>query len=759
MNLLPAFQPVTASLNEEVNWGGAGGERPEIGIVPNDHAAYLGGQTALRDGILRVAYETEVPPKVSPAHKPNVYWLPWILTDDPLFIERMESVPINPAHVSSLSAFNVPRRHAWNLRDLAQLAYLERQGMAEGEGYRALLDGARLAAEDQTQDPYLARFSILGAQKNLGPLQYKPWQLAFQGMALAHVVRLGFPEWLPILEYQFQNLPKRIATFGLRGCDTYSVFIDGDDERAFLDDSDVAEFNRLPRDELIDPKHPRPSGGTFVHWSWAANQYAWAASAAEFSVSNARETADAIYAALQLRNGPRWYAKTAIKLDGQAMPEEPEEPEEPEVPDVIIDDETPAGEYPVTDNGNRVGTLTLSQTLGAGSYNVVAPSPPPNPVPDDPPAPDPDPPAPGAWPAWRAAIPAGSIAPIPCANLLASLDPHLDPAIAPQFPSTREPWGEFEVAIFQSWSGGVMAPDGVFYIPLHGGHTNGAGNQPYRLNLMSDAPAWEMLRPPSGSLPDAINLNDGQEATGLYADGRIRAAHAYNSWCWTPDGLLNADHSGSYKTAVGGTDGMVLVSPETGEATYIGPPWANNIKAGSSIYDPSRSCVWSKAGKKTPIVKIDLATRTADRVGGWWSTQNYGSIHRIAVHDVIVGIYRDPGLASIQLFDCETGDRALVPLSGDVSALESRCAFRIQEMHGSLWLWDNTPGQEEYVTRIPIPANPWAGPWVAEKAAFVGDAPTSPRYGTYGMFQAVPELGGFFLATSTFSHPVFFAVD
>ena len=136
------------------------------------------------------------------------------------------------------------------------------------------------------------------------------------------------------------------------------------------------------------------------------------------------------------------------------------------------------------------------------------------------------------WPAWRRHHAPMSVFAIPASNTLDDLNPKNNPAINPVYPSTPE-WMGNHANIIGAWCGACYGDDaGELWLPLSGGHGDYAGNEPYKINLRADVPQWEMVRPPSGAIGNVLTTNDGQEASGVYSDGRPRSIHSYNKSVW-----------------------------------------------------------------------------------------------------------------------------------------------------------------------------------------------------------------------------------
>ena len=216
LGLLPKYELLHA-VNEDKNidWGHTTGERPEIGLLPEQHAAFVAGQTSLLPSILEAALSP--PPKnISHEHKPNLYWLPFLMTGDVQYVRNMEATWKQfkdwrgQPYGSSFDYYDQGRHLAWTLRDLAQLAYLQKLGVTEHDYYIPALEASHDYFINRTKNSMHKRWNVLGfnyiTEDSFG---WTSWMESFVGQALNHVVSLGFKDWKLIAEFQYKNLEKR----------------------------------------------------------------------------------------------------------------------------------------------------------------------------------------------------------------------------------------------------------------------------------------------------------------------------------------------------------------------------------------------------------------------------------------------------------------------------------------------------------------------------------------------------------------------
>ena len=119
-------------------------------------------------------------------------------------------------------------------------------------------------------------------------------------------------------------------------------------------------------------------------------------------------------------------------------------------------------------------------------------------------------------------------------------------------------------SIIIAWCGACFDDnESVLWLPL-GGHSDYAGKyEPYKeIDLSVNSPTWEMVRPPSGAIGNQMVLDDGQEATGLYSDGRLRAVHSYNKPVYVPQiGPVMSVTGMAYKSAGAGLRQPAFIKP------------------------------------------------------------------------------------------------------------------------------------------------------------------------------------------------------
>lgn len=355
LGLLPEYRAVkTVSLNEDVDWRGHGGERAEIGYLPEDHAGFIAGQSELLPGILEIA--DQPPGGLDFAHHPNLYWLPFLMTGDVKYVRHMEMQHQqfmawrNRALGDSFHTKTAGRELAWNLRDLFQLVWCQDRGYTAGDTYRATYEATRdeYLAIMANPRPEVETFRVIKWNfETHDSYMWSGWMESFVGIVENIGIQMGFEDWRPIAEFHYENLERRIAFWGWKGFDNNYAWAWKlhPEQIGALDPSKNPIFNTpdyvslmhwgtdlnddlamLPFERPMmeaEPYASRPDdellpinlfGG---YWYTYANRgqsaYMWAAMAAKSGTdSRAESTAQTLYQKI-IGRGDSWEARHAIK--------------------------------------------------------------------------------------------------------------------------------------------------------------------------------------------------------------------------------------------------------------------------------------------------------------------------------------------------------------------------------------------------------------------------------------------------------------
>lgn len=341
---------------------------------------------------------------------------------------------------------------------------------------------------------------------------------------------------------------------------------------------------------------------------------------------------------------------------------------------------------------------------------------------------------------------------IPSSNTLADLNPRNNPDINPNFPNKAE-WealGSF-TAIINAWCGACNNDDEI-WIPLPAGHADYAGAEPYRLRFKQDAPAWEMVHPPTGALPDAIVTNDGQEASGLYGDGRPRAVHSYNKAIWIPNrGPAVIPQGSTSHSGQNGTLRPVILNANTGEMDLfgadIGVGSSGDYSGGCTAWDSLRGRVWARRKGTGRFHSYDPATNT-------WQLDVSDSIAvsgdtaavYLPTHDCIVWLCATFAASNqVAVIDCATGQQTLKTYTGSPvgMTLNGSCQPRVMAPN-QLACWNNSSSTTQ-INVLSFDTDPITGSWSVSQLPVAAENTVTPTAaasnGTFGRFFVSESLG------------------
>lgn len=362
--------------------------------------------------------------------------------------------------------------------------------------------------------------------------------------------------------------------------------------------------------------------------------------------------------------------------------------------------------------------------------------------------------APSGLPSWVAAAVPGRWGEVPVAAALSTLNPLNNPAINPNHPGSPEWYGSTGFnGILVPWCGACYNADGdELWLPLGGGHNDYGGNEPYKLALAQEVPAWSMVRPPSGAIGNLLTTNDGQEASGVYSDGRPRSIHSYNKPVWVPGvGPYIAAQGNTWYSGQAGTNRPIAIDPVTGEGTLkTACPASLPYRINAGCHDPTRGTqgsIWSRSSGTAKMQRYDVAADswTID-LGSSAGPTNYLGMAYMPEHDCILISAGD----GWRVFDCQTYAYTSPTFSGSSPLSVGSC--QPIWINGKAYAWNNSSDTTE-VTRLTPGANPRTDTWTVDTLTVDGGNTVTPAArqanGTYGRFAYSPNLGIFVLVNST----------
>ncbi len=378
-----------------------------------------------------------------------------------------------------------------------------------------------------------------------------------------------------------------------------------------------------------------------------------------------------------------------------------------------------------------------------------------------------------AAPPWAASARSGTWTEVPMAATLSSVDPIKSPVYNPNYPSSPE-WAannSRQAMLVDAWCGAAYDEDtDTMWLGVGGGHRDYAGNEVYRCGFFDAAPAWRMVRPPSGAVGNPLTTDDGRESTGLYADGRPRAVHTYNKWLYAKGvGPVLAVHGNGSWSAAAGKMWAVFINESNGEATFSSDPGVNGSSGSGACYDPSRHAFWWIGANSGSIYRYTIPTSGAVNSGrltavgpSIGSRQLYNSLTYLPGHDCILVGTSDEGSSTggWRVVDCATGTVYSPTFSGaaPMGVSQGQVSPRWVSALGAVCAWNNASNTTQ-ITKLTPGSNARTDAWTVSALPVSGSNAVIPgprsSHGTYGRFAYSPRLGGFVVFNST-SGPTYF---
>lgn len=385
-------------------------------------------------------------------------------------------------------------------------------------------------------------------------------------------------------------------------------------------------------------------------------------------------------------------------------------------------------------------------------------------------------------PAWRRAMAANTWAEIP-STLLSSIDPSNSAVHNPNYPG-RSPWTQTSAGVTNSGSNnGVVLPwCGASYddtharvwLPLGGGHGDYGGNESYYIDLNVDSPAWVMKHPPSGSttlisggLPvgatpkdNSYLLDDGKEASGIYADGRPRAIHSYRKHVYVPGvGPVIPVQGGCFANVTDSSKDTWLMNELDGEWEWKSTANVSSDGASSgsaACYDPTRNVIYWQGIGSYNLKKLNLSTWAFSTLGTGTASNCSGDVSIVYIpgHDVIFkacssftyGFAIHDAATSAVTYPTTTGTGPALGGSSGIDWVPSLGALVVLSGAGNIYTLTPTGNAK---------TDPWA--W---SLLLSSNAPTTDTtVGVYSKFGYSDRLGGCYKIIQSTAKPWFFATE
>ena len=266
-----------------------------------------------------------------------------------------------------------------------------------------------------------------------------------------------------------------------------------------------------------------------------------------------------------------------------------------------------------------------------------------------------------------------------------------------------------------------------------------------------------------------LTTNDGQETSGVYADGQPRAIHSYNKPVYvTGLGPVTAILGNTAWSAARGTNETWLLDEQTGLSTRIGnATGAGTSSGGSACYDPTRHCQWWLPANTSRPLKFDFATRQW-AIQNDLASRNTDGYRRLIylVEDDLLLLFDNAAANSLSMWDLTAktfhtpGTTGSVPTGFQVATLGSVGS----DWHpsGFIALWHHTQNTASIATLTPTGnkrSSPWAWGQISASASNAVMPTAAIANGTYGRFGYSEKLKGYYLQNATNQKTFFFAED
>ena len=292
---------------------------------------------------------------------------------------------------------------------------------------------------------------------------------------------------------------------------------------------------------------------------------------------------------------------------------------------------------------------------------------------------------------------------------------------------------------------------------------NSPDNESNKANLKVDSPEVVRLINPSGAIGNEIILDDGQENTGLYSDGRPRSPHNYNGVVYHPPTntiVLAILGTALYRSGAGGVKRPIAVDANTGEMVQFGPELTTGGNGWSfaGCYDPSRELVWAVVGGTSRLHTYDPVTNQKVDRGALFAASGDKSLTYLPDHDCILLITA----ATFAVFDCSTYVYYQPTLSGSFVGMSRSGSTQPHYIgNNTVAMWDNS-SDTTIINTLSFTGDPRTATWqIGQLTVDAGNSVTPTAKvpaGTFGKFQWHPTLGVFTLKNRLTDPMYFFKV-
>ncbi len=187
------------------------------------------------------------PFRTNPPHEPGFAYVSYLLTTDPFYLEEMtfwenwNALWLNQSYRDYEQNVFVKsgqvRNKAWTLRTLGYLAWIipdDHSMKPELESY--LTNNREWLVEHRVNNPDYGPGFETGLMPYYDGNGIAPWQDDFYTWAIGNMVRLGYEEWRPVLEWKARFVVHRMQDACYQFASIYSVRVRDDSSSAFYPD-------------------------------------------------------------------------------------------------------------------------------------------------------------------------------------------------------------------------------------------------------------------------------------------------------------------------------------------------------------------------------------------------------------------------------------------------------------------------------------------------------------------------------------------
>lgn len=357
---------------------------------------------------------------------------------------------------------------------------------------------------------------------------------------------------------------------------------------------------------------------------------------------------------------------------------------------------------------------------------------------------------------------------------MTTVDPENDPAVNPNHPGSA-PWrsssgGGTILRVFEAWCGASYDP-ALKRLRVHGGgHDDYAGNELYSLHINAAVPYWTRDIDPTGAIGNTGTLDDGQEASGKYFDGRPRSSHTYGNLV-TVDGEFWVAMNGSGFRSGDGATITFRFDDSIGDWVEVTTGFAPGLGAGtgSCCFDPTRRRLYYWPGGNTNVRWLNVDTLTQGDTGFSVNANGESTSIYIPERDIIVALHRGyTARFGVYDFGRTAGSFAFQPGASGTSPTWAGYAFPgfypcgvwVPSL-GAVAVWHG--GTSIHLLTPPAAGteatNAWA--WTELTAAPSNSVtPSDPQpNGTYGRLFHDPDLNVLGVVNAANQAPYFFALE